>query len=87
MTTVYTVLEQSEDEASVLIAYTQRDDAVRCAHALADQEAGELRRFDEEMLGAPVAPDLYQVVVRKYAGGLRLSTVHAVLKESGSSTR
>jgi len=87
MRKVFTVLKKSEDETRVLVAYANREHAIRCAHALAGHHAAVLRRFDEEMFDAPVAPDLYYVVSKEDAAGVHLSTMHAIANEPGSGTR
>jgi len=87
MSKVFTLLKKNEDETRVLVAYAHREHAIRCVQALARHHAALLRRFDEEMLDCPVAPDLYRVVTREDTTGIHVSTIHAIANEPGSSTR
>ena len=60
---IHTILHHTPDDATVSYAYRRRDDALYAARNAAEAHAAVLRRADSAFLRAPVADDLYEIVV------------------------
>lgn len=84
---IHTLLHHTPDDATVSYAYRQRDDALYAARNAAEAHAAVLRRAESAFLRAPVADDLYEIVVQDYRSWAIISLRHRPTGEPGSPWR
>lgn len=84
---IHTILHHTPDDATVSYAYRRRDDALYAARNAAEAHAAVLRRADSAFLRAPVADDLYEIVVQDYRSWEILFVRHRPTGEPGSPWR
>jgi hypothetical protein len=78
--TVYALLRDSDRGEHVLGVFVDRARAAHLAHAHARARAANLRREDEETFHAPIAGDLYEILVQDRGPDLDVSVRHRFLR-------
>ena len=78
--TVYALLRDSNRGESVLGVFADRARATHLARAHARARAANLRREDEETFHAPIAADLYEILVEDDGPDLDVSVRHRFLR-------
>jgi hypothetical protein len=77
---VYALLRDSDRGEYVLGVFADRARAAYLARAHARARAANLRRQDEETFHAPIAADLYEILVEDHGPDLDVSVRHRFLR-------
>jgi hypothetical protein len=83
-TTVYTLLCQTDRTGQVLGVFADRVHAAEIARSCAATHAEKLRRQDQQTFKAPVAADIYQVLVEDLHSNVTVFIRHRFLDEPES---